>query len=112
MHGELCCGAGEEALADVADELVLRFVLCGGGVVDVGPGGLFAVDEAFLGHDLEELEDRGVAEGAGGIDLLIEVADGGGTAVPEDAEEFELAFGWPWEWVVALHDLEHIRRCS
>jgi len=81
-------------------------------VVDVRLAGLFALDEALVGHDLEELEDRGVAEGAAGAEVLMDVADGGGAAVPEDAEELEFAFGGAWEGVRPLHEKNGIRRGS
>jgi hypothetical protein len=112
VHGELSGGAGEEALGDVADELILSLVLGNGGMVDVRLAGFFALDEAFVGHDLEELEDRGVAEGAAGADLVVDVADGGGAAVPEDAEELEFAFGGARELGVSLHEKDNIRRDS
>jgi hypothetical protein len=86
VHGQLRGGSSEKSLRDVAKELVLSFVLRSGGVIDVGLAGFFAFDEAFVGHDLQELEDRGVADGPNFADLIVKVADGGGAELPESAE--------------------------
>ena len=73
---------------------------------------IFAFDEAFLSHDLQQLQDRCIAEGARRVDFLKEVANGRRAAVPENAEQFKLAFSGPRKGCVSLHVSEGIRRRS
>ena len=113
MHGELGGGAGEEAEGEVLKELALSLLLGGGGAIDVGLAGFAALDEAFLGHDLEDLEDRGIAEGTAGIDGVEEVTDGGLAELPECGEELEFYVGGFRKGLGGrLHIREPIRRCS
>jgi hypothetical protein len=112
VHGELCGGSGEEALRDIAKELVLRLVLRGSGVIDVRLAGFLALNETFVGHDLKKFKNGGVADGASATDLVMNLADGGGAALPENAEQLEFAFGGAGELERSLHDEDCIRRCS
>lgn len=84
-------GAGEGAVEEVFEEVALGGGGGLGGGVDVGAGGFIARDEAFGGHDLEELEDGGV--GGFAVEVVVDGADGGGAGVPEDAEDGEFAVG-------------------
>jgi hypothetical protein len=94
VHGELGRGAAEESLAEVAQELALRVFLGGGGAVDVGFAGLGALDQALLGHDLQRLEDGGVAERALAANVVVELADGGFAAGPEGGKDLEFHLCW------------------
>ena len=91
--GELRGGSGEETDAEVAKEAALHGVLGDGGAIKVGAAGFLAQNEALGVHDLEKLEDRGVAEGALAIQLIADFAHRRRFLVPQNAEEFEFRFG-------------------
>src|SRR5687767_10851142 len=50
----------EDAIEQIAHELLLCLVFRESGLVDVRPGGLVALDEPLLDHDLQRLENGGV----------------------------------------------------
>src|SRR5262249_10799688 len=63
---------------------------------DMGALLLVAVDESLFRHDLKQLEDGGVLlRGPAQHDGLMNFADGGRSATPEDGENFELRVGGP-----------------
>src|SRR5215218_8251362 len=60
LHDELARGPAEGALEQVADELPLRRFFAETRTIDVRTVALVALDQTLLGHDLEQLERRGV----------------------------------------------------
>src|SRR6266478_3383415 len=66
-----------------------------GGGIDVRAGAGVPLDEFLFGHDLEELEDRRVSDGAaaGGAQRLVHVAHGTGSALPQHTEDGQLGIG-------------------
>jgi hypothetical protein len=94
LENEVGGGAGEGAVDEVFDDLALGVMGGEGGGVDVGAVGFVALDEPFFHHDLEELEGGGVTGFAG--EVFVDLSDGGGAVVPEDAEEGEFAVGGSW----------------
>ena len=93
MKCELCGGSGEETLAEVLENFALHGILAERGAIDVGAVGFVADNEALGGHDLEHLEDGGVAGGAILIEGIVNLAHRGRLLLPEDLEEFEFGFG-------------------
>src|SRR4029077_16042498 len=49
--------------------------------------------QSLLDHDLQQLQYGGVAGGVLMAELLVNVADGGGAAAPEDAEDAQRGVG-------------------
>src|SRR5262249_23287205 len=95
----------EHALEEVGDELPLGLILCIRGLVDVRSRRLVAMDEALLGHDLKELENRRVAGVA--AHLFGDLPNRAWAAGPEDAENREL--GVSWLAARGLHRRHHLR---
>src|SRR5439155_22218364 len=46
--------------------------------------------EAFLDHDLQQLEDGRVADRPGMVEGLVDIADGARTALPQHTQNFQL----------------------
>src|SRR5437667_7764444 len=88
LKNELRRGAAERAVHQIGDELPFGVVLRVGGRVYVRPRRLVAPNEAFLGHDLQELQDGGVA-GFAAHDLG-HLADSAWTARPQDTQDGQL----------------------
>ena len=63
------------------------------GLVDVRALLLVAAHQALLGHDLQRLEHGGVLRRLAGGDDLVDVADGGRPAAPQDGQDFEFGVG-------------------
>jgi hypothetical protein len=59
----------------------------------VGALGFVSADRPFCGHDLEKLQDAGVAESLFLAEGVVNFADRGRAACPEDAQDFELGSG-------------------
>jgi hypothetical protein len=89
LQDEVAHRAIEEPVHQIADELLLGFLGRNGGLVNVAAFAVLALDEAFLRHDLQKAEDRGVGERriALGIDRVQNFADGAGSAFPEHAQD-------------------------
>ena len=66
--------------------------------------GFVADHEAFGGHDLEHLEDGGVAGGTFLIESVVNLANGGRLLLPEDLEELEFGFGGAGDDRAVFHD--------
>src|SRR5438552_18321165 len=49
--------------------------------------------EALLAHDLQQLEDRRVADRPGVVEGLVDIAYGARTALPQHAQNLELRVG-------------------
>jgi len=79
LKDEVLDGSAESFLYELAEQLPLGVFAGHSGAVDLGPHGFVALDEAFVGHDLEELEDGGVAGGFRGVEDALGVADGEGS---------------------------------
>ena len=90
MNDELAGRAAERPVEQVADELLLRLLLGDGGGIDVRAGCLVTVDEAFLSHDLQELERGRIAGGPYAFESLLDLANGSRSALPESPENLEL----------------------
>lgn len=103
MKGELRSGSGKESIAEIAQKAALHRVLREGSTVDVGAVRFVANDQALGGHDLEELEDRGVARHSLLIEGVVDLPHGGRLLLPEDLEEFELGFSGAGDGAV-FHD--------
>jgi hypothetical protein len=88
----------EGAVEQVAEELSLRLFLGSRRLVDVLPAGRFALHQALVRHDLEHLEDGGVAGLLNPIELLHHLPDRAGPAPPEHAEDGEFGIGGTREW--------------
>ena len=116
MEGELSGGSGEEAFAEIFQNLALHRVLAESGAVDVGAVGFVADDEAFGSHDLKHLEDGGVAGGPFLIESIVNLAHRGRLLLPEDPEEFEFGFGGAGDGRAVFHDeetlYEEFRNCQ
>jgi len=92
--------ASEGAIQEVADQLTLGLLLGHLSLIDVGSGGFIPLDEAFGGHNLHQLEDGGVTDFAMAFEGEVDVANGAGSLIPEDAEDFEFGAGGAGEIVV------------
>ena len=69
-----------------------------GGPVNLGPNGLVAEQRAFLRHDLHEFQDRRVADLTVRRERAVHLTHGARPALPDHAEDFELAGGWKDRW--------------
>src|SRR5579863_3911721 len=54
---------------------------------------LIALDQAFIRHDLHELQDGGVADRFGFAERGVHVANRGSAPLPKDSKDFQLAVG-------------------
>ena len=115
VESQLRCGSGEEAFAEIFEELALHGVLTERGAIDMGAIGFVANHEAFSSHDLEHLEDGGVAGGPVLIKDVMNLAHRGRLLLPEDLEEFEFGFCRAGDGAV-FHDgqtlYEEFRNCQ
>ena len=80
-----------QVFEQIRDELPLCLILAIRGFVDVSSRRLVADDETLLGHDLQQLEERGVAALAS--HHLRDLADGAGPPRPQHAQDGELGVG-------------------
>jgi hypothetical protein len=116
VQGELRSGAGEEAVAEVFEESALHGILRERCAVHVRAVGFIAHDEALGGHDLEELEDGGVAGWPFFIESFVNVPHGGRFLLPEDLEEREFGFRGAGDGRTVFHDVttlyEVLRKCQ
>src|SRR5262249_6786864 len=96
------CRAVECALEKVTGELLLGPFARAAGSIDVSFLLLIALDQAFFGHDLEQLQNRGVLRGAPLLDGFVNVADGTGATAPEHGQDFQLGVSWSG-WVFRRH---------
>jgi len=74
-------------------KLALGFLGGEASLVDMGALLLVATDEALGGHDLHQFQDGGVAQFPFCGECVVNVADGGGAAVPEDVQDIEFGCG-------------------
>ena len=86
---ELAGRALENALEDVAGELALGFFRGLACFINVGALVFVSAHGAFCGHDLQKLQDGGVAQVFFLMKRVVDFADGGRAACPEDLEDFE-----------------------
>src|SRR5687768_3032253 len=93
LHHQLRRGSAERPVHQIADELTLRLLLRQPRMVDVGPVGLVAADEAFFRHDLEKLERGGIGGRALPAEHLVHLTDRAGSAIPEHTQDGELGVG-------------------
>ena len=80
--------SGKHTLYKIAQQLALH---PGGlaGFVDMRLAILAALHQAFGVHVLQKLEHAGIADGPVGAETLVNLAHGGWTASPQDAENFD-----------------------
>src|SRR5262249_44815696 len=90
LHDELDRGSAEGAIEQVVDELRLRLLLRGLRNVHVGARRLVPGHELLVRHDLQELQDRRVAGRTLLLQLLLDLADGRGSPLPEDPQDLQL----------------------
>src|SRR5262249_5531126 len=90
---ELRRRAAERPLEQIADELPLRPFLAHARGVNVAASRLVAPDEPLLRHDLQQLDDRHVADRGPPLERLVHFAHRGGAQAPEDAQDLELRVG-------------------
>ena len=93
VGGEAAGGAVEDAVDEFADHRLRGGGLRDGGRPLMAAGGLFATHEAFVEHDAEHRGDGRGGDFALAAERFADVAERGGAAVPEDAEDFEFAVG-------------------
>ena len=79
-------------------------ILAERGAIDVGAVGFIADHQALGSHDLEHLENSGVAGGAILIESIVNLAHSGRLLLPEDLEKFEFGFGGPGDDRAVFHD--------
>ena len=89
MHHELTGRTFENPLQHVAGKLLLGLLGGEAGFIDVRPLRFVSAHGAFCGHNLQELEDRGVAQLFFLAERFMNFANRGGSAVPEHAENFK-----------------------
>ena len=70
----------------------------------MGAIGFVADDKALGGHDLEHLENGGVAGGAILIESVVNLAHRGRLLFPEDLEQLEFGFGGAGDGGAVFHD--------
>ena len=93
LHDKRGSGATERTIEQVAHEALLGFVARGLGDVDVCARRLITCDQAFLGHDLHELQRRGVT-GLPHVGKRFEhLPDGGRSLVPQHLEDCQFCVG-------------------
>src|SRR5262249_21711414 len=85
--------AAEGALEEIPEQLALGLFGRGPRRVHVGPLALIATDQALLRHDLQELQDGGVAELPAPGQPVVDLADRARTALPEHSQDLELGSG-------------------
>ena len=93
MKHQVAGGAVEHTLQHVRGELALG--LFGGllGFIDVRALVFVTPDQAFGGHDLHEFQNGGVAESFFFVEGVMDFADGGGPAIPENLKDLQLGGG-------------------
>jgi hypothetical protein len=96
LEDEFLGGTAEGAFEQMGDEPLLDGLLGKRGLVDVGTFRFIALDETFFGHDLEHLEDGGVAGVIMAREFRVDGADGGRAEAPKDAENGEFGIGRAW----------------
>src|SRR5215471_1395602 len=86
--------SSKRPIEEVADEPLLGLVLGQAGAVHMRALRLVTSDQTLLRHDLEELQDRRIAD-APRLELLVDLAHGRGPPSPENAQDLELSVGRP-----------------
>lgn len=82
--------AFEHALQQIAGYLALGFVGGLAGFVNVGALRFIAPDEAFLGHDLQEFQNAGVADRLLCAESFVDLANRRRPACPQHPQDFKL----------------------
>ncbi len=110
VGGEAAGGTIEDVVDEFADHRFGRGGLCDGGRPLLATGGMFAADQAFIKHHTEHRGDRGRSHVALATECFTNDSERRGTAVPQDAEDFEFyvsgdGAGWAgnrdgWEFEV------------
>src|SRR5580704_290514 len=93
MHHERLDRAAIGALNEVAQQLPLRALLRIPGPVDLRSDRLVARHEALLGHDLQHLQDRGVASWLRFVEDGLDFAHRPWSGVPQDPQNGEFKLG-------------------
>src|SRR6266480_388965 len=101
----------EHPLQDVPNELPLCFRRRLACLVNVGPLLFVSADGTFGGHNLQKLENRGVAKGLPFPELLVHLPDRGRSARPKDAKDFKIGSRGLLERFL-LHGQRLLRRVS
>jgi hypothetical protein len=94
MGGESAGGTVEDAVDELADHRAGGGGLRDGGGPLVSAAGALAPHEAFVEHDAEHGGDGRGSDFAFTAKRVADIAQGGGAAVPEDAENFEFTIRW------------------
>jgi hypothetical protein len=112
LHHELGSRAAEGMVHKVTHHLPLSLLSGHPCLIDVSAGGFIPFDEALGGHNLHELQNGGVAKLAAAFESGVDVANGAGTQVPKNAEDFE--FGVCGTRKIGAGHLKSriLRRCS
>ncbi len=89
MHHELASGSLEHSLQHVACQLAFCLFRGPACLIDVRTLRFVSADRAFCGHDLQEFQDAGVAQGLGFAKRLVDFAHRGWAARPENTQDFQ-----------------------
>src|ERR1043166_2740556 len=97
LHDELRHRAAEGAFEQIAHQATLRGALRLPGAIAMLLPEVLSRRQPLLRHDLQQLERGGVGERAPRFagEVLVHLADGGGAACPEHAEDGQLGIGRP-----------------
>ena len=95
MHNEAECRTFEGTIDEIRNEALFGGGFWHGCFVDVRTFRLIAHNQAFLRHDLHDLENRGVADGPRttvlGVEGGMNVPHGARPVAPENAKDLELS---------------------
>ena len=91
MQGELRGRAGKETDAQVLEDLALHRILADRGAIDVGAIGFVADYQSLRRHNLQQLEDGGVAGRPFHIQSVVNLPHRCRLLLPENAEKLEAA---------------------
>ena|SRR2546427_5813991 len=105
MHHELAGGAFEYPLQHVSGKLALGLFGGQARFIDVRALGFVSANRSFCGHDLQKLQDAGVAEGLLLAESVVNFANCRRAACPEDAQDFEFGSGGFLRYL--LHEEDH-----